>query len=550
MVVVITSTGGVSKRVFTFDAPGRPGPRRLGRRATSTSAWSASGLGARMLHARLHDPSLSAPPSAAFLDAPRARVHRAGRRPPRTRSTSTAPRGCCPSTASRTSPQINELMDDARAPRDAARRAARARSAERDVLVRIGAENELPALRSLALVAAGYGLPQRKLGTVSVIGPVRMDYAGAIRTVREAAARSCRASSRTSTTELMRRHAARPLRGARRRARRRRDRRSRRRSGELARELHPDVNAPRPRRRGEVQGGRRGLRDPLRRRAPRDLRPLRPRGPALRRLRAELRGLRLDLRPLRRVLRRRRSARVRRRAAGPMQGGDVAVARRGRRSREAAHGRDGRGHLRGRSTRCEHCHGNGAEPGTPIETCERCGGAGAAAGGHAHAVRPGRAPASRATCAAATGASPSSRASTCDGRGREVAPAHAARSTSRPGSPTASASASPAAATPASAAARPATSTCSSACASRRALPARRRRPRHRARRARAARRARRHARASRRSTATSTVEVAGRHAAGRGRSPLRGEGMPRAAPRRAPRRPARGRQRRRSRAG
>jgi molecular chaperone DnaJ len=25
---------------------------------------------------------------------------------------------------------------------------------------------------------------------------------------------------------------------------------------------------------------------------------------------------------------------------------------------------------------CEHCHGNGAEPGTPIETCDRCGGAG------------------------------------------------------------------------------------------------------------------------------------------------------------------------------
>src|SRR5439155_4619935 len=26
--------------------------------------------------------------------------------------------------------------------------------------------------------------------------------------------------------------------------------------------------------------------------------------------------------------------------------------------------------------RCERCHGNGAEPGTPIETCSRCGGAG------------------------------------------------------------------------------------------------------------------------------------------------------------------------------
>ena len=54
--------------------------------------------------------------------------------------------------------------------------------------MRIGAENEAPALRSLALVAASYGLPQRSLGTVSVIGPLRMDYAQAIRSVREAAA--------------------------------------------------------------------------------------------------------------------------------------------------------------------------------------------------------------------------------------------------------------------------------------------------------------------------------------------------------------------------
>jgi heat-inducible transcriptional repressor len=59
---------------------------------------------------------------------------------------------------------------------------------ERDVLVRIGTENDAPALRSLALVAAGYGLPQRRLGAVSVIGPLRMDYGGAIRAVREAAA--------------------------------------------------------------------------------------------------------------------------------------------------------------------------------------------------------------------------------------------------------------------------------------------------------------------------------------------------------------------------
>ena len=55
------------------------------------------------------------------------------------------------------------------------------------MLVRIGSENESPALQSLTLVAAGYGLPARNLGTVSVIGPVRMDYEGVIRSVREAA---------------------------------------------------------------------------------------------------------------------------------------------------------------------------------------------------------------------------------------------------------------------------------------------------------------------------------------------------------------------------
>jgi heat-inducible transcriptional repressor len=66
-------------------------------------------------------------------------------------------------------------------------RMLRAALGESGVYVRIGHENEIPAMRSLALVAIGYGVAQRKLGAVSVIGPVRMDYAGAIVTVREAA---------------------------------------------------------------------------------------------------------------------------------------------------------------------------------------------------------------------------------------------------------------------------------------------------------------------------------------------------------------------------
>jgi heat-inducible transcriptional repressor len=58
---------------------------------------------------------------------------------------------------------------------------------ENDLYVRIGQENAAPALHGLSLVAANYGLPRRNLGTVSVIGPTRMDYAVAIRSVRAAA---------------------------------------------------------------------------------------------------------------------------------------------------------------------------------------------------------------------------------------------------------------------------------------------------------------------------------------------------------------------------
>jgi molecular chaperone DnaJ len=60
--------------------------------------------------------------------------------------------------------------------------------------------------------------------------------------------------------------------------------------------------------------------------------------------------------------------------SGAMQGGDVAVAVEIELA-EAASGTsvDVEYDL---VDRCEHCHGNGAEPGTPIETCQRCGGSG------------------------------------------------------------------------------------------------------------------------------------------------------------------------------
>jgi len=60
--------------------------------------------------------------------------------------------------------------------------------------------------------------------------------------------------------------------------------------------------------------------------------------------------------------------------SGPIAGGDVAVAVEID-LLEAAHGATVEVSYEA-IDRCEHCHGNGAEPGTPIKTCERCGGAG------------------------------------------------------------------------------------------------------------------------------------------------------------------------------
>jgi heat-inducible transcriptional repressor len=183
MVVVITSTGGVTKRLFTFSRPVDPG----------LTDWAASylnerlvglGLGARMLLQRLHDPSLSAS-ELAFLDAlaPVFTELVAGSEESLyVEGTSRLLRGDAFGDVS----ELNALMDVLER-RVTLLGMLRAALPERDVVVRIGAENDVPQLRSVALVAAAYGLPQRRLGAVSVIGPLRMDYGQAIRSVRDAA---------------------------------------------------------------------------------------------------------------------------------------------------------------------------------------------------------------------------------------------------------------------------------------------------------------------------------------------------------------------------
>ncbi len=58
---------------------------------------------------------------------------------------------------------------------------------ERSVFLWIGAENPQPELRSVSVIGANYGLGHRNLGAVGVVGPLRMDYATAIASVRLAA---------------------------------------------------------------------------------------------------------------------------------------------------------------------------------------------------------------------------------------------------------------------------------------------------------------------------------------------------------------------------
>jgi heat-inducible transcriptional repressor len=183
MLVVITSTGGVSKRVFGFERPVDPG----------LADWAASylnerlqgtGLGARTLRSKLADPTLG-PREREMIDKLAPAFSELAETAEDTLFVDGAHRLFAEGRVQDVG-QLNELMQVLEQ-RALILRALQTALDHRDVYVRIGNENELPALRSLTLVAANYGLPQRNLGTVSVIGPTRLDYAAVIDTVRSAA---------------------------------------------------------------------------------------------------------------------------------------------------------------------------------------------------------------------------------------------------------------------------------------------------------------------------------------------------------------------------
>jgi heat-inducible transcriptional repressor len=183
MCVVISSTGDVSKRAFTFEHPVDPGLVDWAAQYLNEQVAGLQ-LGTAGLRRRFDDESLGLqerafletvkPTFTDLIGSDEQRVFVGG--------------------------AATLLADARRDEREAAqsvlevleRRAALLQIIG-DALdparpfVRVGDELETAALHDVALVGASYGLATRTLGAVSLLGPVRMDYEKAIRSVRAAA---------------------------------------------------------------------------------------------------------------------------------------------------------------------------------------------------------------------------------------------------------------------------------------------------------------------------------------------------------------------------
>jgi heat-inducible transcriptional repressor len=183
LVVIITSTGAVSKRAFTFDEPVDAG---LADWAASYLNERLSGmdLGALTLKSKLDSPELS-PTERVFLEA----VSPAFSDLAETVDQTVYVEGTARLLSSRGFEEVGDINNLLRMLERRVTLLSVLRSAldQPSVYLSIGRENEAPELRTASVVAASYGLGHRTLGTVSVIGPVRMDYRRAIGSVRAAA---------------------------------------------------------------------------------------------------------------------------------------------------------------------------------------------------------------------------------------------------------------------------------------------------------------------------------------------------------------------------
>ncbi|MFI5028455.1 MAG: heat-inducible transcriptional repressor HrcA [Solirubrobacterales bacterium] len=183
MVVAIASNGAVGKRVFDFASAVDPG---LVEWASSYLNESLVGMsvGARMIGDRLVDPALG-PAEAEFVAALRPAFTGLEGNAGDTLYMDGAGRLLSDSHLGDL-PQADKLMS-ALEGRASVLGMLRSALDQRSVFLWIGDENPQPELRSVSVVGANYGLAHRNLGTVGVLGPLRMDYATAIASVRGAA---------------------------------------------------------------------------------------------------------------------------------------------------------------------------------------------------------------------------------------------------------------------------------------------------------------------------------------------------------------------------
>ena len=183
MVIAIASTGAVAKRVFEFEAQVDPG---LVEWASSYLNESLAGMdvGARMIADRLADPELGAL-EATFIGTLAAAFTELEREAGDTLYTDGASRLLSDAHFDDL-PRADRLMT-ALERRVGVLGMLRSALDRRSVFLWIGGENPQPELRSVSVVGANYGLAHRNLGSVGVVGPLRMDYATAIASVRGAA---------------------------------------------------------------------------------------------------------------------------------------------------------------------------------------------------------------------------------------------------------------------------------------------------------------------------------------------------------------------------
>jgi heat-inducible transcriptional repressor len=183
MVVVITSTGGVTKRLVRFDVPVDVGLADWARAYLNESLTGVR-LGTAVVRRRFEDPGLT-PRERAFLAALQpAFVEALGESGPRLYVGGAA--GLLGDVRADELDSYQRLLEVLET-RAAALELLSETLDPRRPLVRVGPELDNPALIGAAFVGAGYGLANRSLGAVGLLGPLRMDYDKAIRTVRAAA---------------------------------------------------------------------------------------------------------------------------------------------------------------------------------------------------------------------------------------------------------------------------------------------------------------------------------------------------------------------------